>query len=173
MNMKKNEIIVTADRGERDIIEHAFDNNLAVNAGAGSGKTHEMVERIVNGVLKVQFSMDEIAVITFTRKAAGEMRERVIQRLSEVMSEAELEERERLEAQLVMAVTARISTIHSFCAAILKEKPVEAGIDPAFTMLDDGDESFFDEVFEQYREKVLLEDRESMPSRILKKLILE
>jgi len=70
-------------------------------------------------------------------------------------------------------VTARISTIHSFCAAILKEKPVEAGIDPAFTMLDDGDESFFDEVFEQYREKVLLEDRESMPSRILKKLILE
>ncbi|HON80352.1 MAG TPA: UvrD-helicase domain-containing protein, partial [Spirochaetota bacterium] len=132
------------------------------------------VVRIVNGVLQGHFSMDEIAVITFTRKAAGEMRERIIQRLSEVMSDAkDTEERKRLEAQLVMAVTARISTIHSFCAAILKEKPVEAGIDPAFTMLDDGDESFFDEVFEQYREKVLLVDCEGMPSKILQKLILE
>src|SRR6056297_3271270 len=162
-----------SDLAAREIIENDFSRTLAVNAGAGSGKTHEMVERVVNGVRGGHFTMDRVAVITFTRKAAGEMRQRVIQRLNQLLPEAGKDTRDLLEEQLVQAVTAQISTIHSFCASMLKEKPVEAGIDPAFVMLDDNDTSFFDEVFDRYRERVLIEEENGVPARIMSSLLLE
>ena len=165
--------LTTSDLAAREIIENDFSRTLAVNAGAGSGKTHQMVERIVNGVRDRHFTMDRVAVITFTRKAAGEMRQRVIQRLNQLLPEAGKDERDLLEEQLVQAVTAQISTIHSFCASMLKEKPVEAGIDPAFVMLDDNDTSFFDDVFDRYRERVLIEEENGIPARVIEALLLD
>ena len=73
---------ILQDSRQRGIIENELGRTLAVNAGAGSGKTHEMVQRILNGIRMERLSMDRIAVITFTRKAAAEMRGRIIDGIS-------------------------------------------------------------------------------------------
>ncbi len=161
-----------SDQKARNIIEHDLGRTLAVNAGAGSGKTREMVQRILNGTATGVFSMDRIAVITFTRKAAGEMRSRIIAGLNGLLAkEKNAGKRELLETQLVRAVTAQISTIHSFCANILKEKPVEACIDPAFTMLEDGNSDFFDRVFREYMERALSADPAGGIGRLMRTLL--
>ena len=172
MTAKKN--IRTEDQDARDIIRDDLARTLAVNAGAGSGKTREMIQRILNGTATGAFSMERIAVITFTRKAAGEMRERVISGLSALLAEEKDQlKRTVLEDQVVMAVTAQISTIHSFCANILKEKPVEAGIDPAFTMLEDGNSEFFDAVFGEYMEEALPADPSNGIGKLMRTLLLD
>lgn len=119
-----------------------LDRNVSVSAGAGSGKTRVLVERFVNILRQSlrpggkQVSASDILAITFTRKAAGEMKERVRQRL------AELEQEDALHAafwrqQLALLEQARINTIHGFCNSLLKENPVEAGLDPAFQVAEE------------------------------------
>ena len=119
-----------------------LDRNVSVSAGAGSGKTRVLVERFVNilrqnrGQNGKTVTAADILAITFTRKAAGEMKERVRRRL------AELEQEDVLYAafwrqQLEMLEQARINTIHGFCNSLLKENPVEAGLDPAFQVAEE------------------------------------
>jgi ATP-dependent helicase/nuclease subunit A len=108
--------------------------SLLVEAGAGSGKTTALVSRMVAMVREGAAEVTEIAAVTFTRKAAGELRERFQEAL----------ERERLTEGLVPAARARLEralhqldrafmgTIHAFCARLLRERPIEAGIDPGF-----------------------------------------
>ena len=80
---------VLEDQLARDRIETgALDRNMVVLAGAGAGKTHELVERMVNYVQTMRADVDRIAAITFTRKAAGEMRGRFLLRLQERLAEA-------------------------------------------------------------------------------------
>lgn len=119
-----------------------IDRNVSVSAGAGSGKTRVLVERFVN-ILRSSLSSGckpvtaaNILAITFTRKAAGEMKERVRRRLAELEQEDKQNEsfwRQQLEA----LEQARISTIHGFCNSLLKENPVEAGLDPAFQVAEE------------------------------------
>ncbi len=120
----------------------ALDCNVSVSAGAGSGKTRVLVERFVNilkqGLTgeKSEITSADILAITFTRKAAGEMKERVRRRL------AELEQKDTVNAvfwrrQLEALEQARINTIHGFCNSLLKENPVEAGLDPAFQVAEE------------------------------------
>ena len=95
-------------------------------ANAGSGKTAVMVERFVEAVLEDGVAVGSILALTFTEKAAGELRERVRRRFTAL---GEVEAAREAEA-------AWIGTIHGFCARVLRARPLAAGLDPRFTVLD-------------------------------------
>ncbi len=131
--------------------------NLGIEAGAGCGKTTRIVTDIVEGLRQGAFDIDGIAVITFTRKAAGELKSRISLKLQEEIGSGN----SRMESQLKNMGNARISTIHSFCEGLLKERPVEAGIDPAFSVIDDGEqEEFLQEVYDEWLEVKLDEEQD-------------
>jgi ATP-dependent helicase/nuclease subunit A len=124
------------DAPSRHLIRTALDENILVEAGAGSGKTTELVNRMValvgNGV-----DVERVAAVTFTRKAAGELRERFQDALEEARREAAPDPptAERLDRALRSLDRAFMGTIHAFCARLLRERPLEAGLDPAFREL--------------------------------------
>jgi ATP-dependent exoDNAse (exonuclease V) beta subunit len=103
------------------------DVSLLVRAGAGTGKTSVLVERFVQAVREDDVEVERILAITFTEKAAAEMKERVRARL------VELDMREEARA----AEGAWISTIHRFCARVLRTHALTAGIDPEYRVLDE------------------------------------
>jgi ATP-dependent helicase/nuclease subunit A len=129
------------DQVARDTIGRVLDKNLMVLAGAGSGKTHELVARMVNVVRTGTVAVDRIAAITFTRKAAGEMRGRFFAELKACAQRATGEEAHRLGQALEKVDRCFIGTIHSFCGQLLRERPVEAGLPPDFLEVDDREES--------------------------------
>jgi ATP-dependent helicase/nuclease subunit A len=100
--------------------------DLLVDAGAGSGKTSVLVERFVRAVQEDGVEVGRILAITFTEKAAAELRERIRTRLRELGLEAEARDTEG----------AFISTIHGFCARVLRTHALAAGLDPAFVVLE-------------------------------------
>ena len=102
-----------------------FDKDVCVFAGAGSGKTTLLVKRFLYAVMELGVEPDRILTITFTDKAANEMKARLVDRCNELGLDRE---RQALE-------NAYISTIHSFCARVLKENPIEGEIDPFFQVL--------------------------------------
>lgn len=115
----------------------SIDQNVLVSAGAGSGKTHVLVERYLELLrLKSELTVDSIIAVTFTRKAAGEMRTRLKARFKD-LSLSDPENAERWRQCLSEIDSARIGTIHSLCESILKAFPVESSIDPQFEVLDD------------------------------------
>ena len=103
------------------------DVSLLVRAGAGTGKTSVLVERFVQAVREDEVEVERILAITFTEKAASEMKERVRERL------VELGMRDEARA----AEGAWISTIHRFCARVLRTHALSAGIDPEYRVLDE------------------------------------
>ncbi|RKD31188.1 UvrD-helicase domain-containing protein [Thermohalobacter berrensis] len=127
-----------------------IDKNIAVSAGAGSGKTRVLVERYLyileKGNLRKGREIDSIVAITFTKKAAAEMKERVRRAVYK-----KIEEDEKWKRIYIDIERANISTIHSFCSKILRENPVEAGIDPNFALLEDYEEDrLLNDVIEEY-----------------------
>jgi ATP-dependent exoDNAse (exonuclease V) beta subunit len=121
-----------SDEAARERIRSSLDESLIVEASAGTGKTTELVRRIVAVLGQGKTTIDKIAAVTFTHKAAGELKLRLREELDkERLKQPALEEAlQRLEE-------ASIGTIHSFCAQILRERPVEARVDPAFEELSD------------------------------------
>ncbi len=121
------------DQAARDRIQADLDTNLLVEAGAGAGKTTEMVSRmlalVVSGV-----PVERIAAVTFTRKAAAELRERFQNRLESELRTMppESDEADTVDRALRGIDRAFIGTIHAFCARLLRERPIEAGVDPGF-----------------------------------------
>jgi ATP-dependent helicase/nuclease subunit A len=126
-----------ADAGSRRIIEERLDLNLLVEAGAGSGKTHSLAGRMAAGIVSGRYQVTELAAVTFTRKAAAELRGRFQLALETRLSGAKGKERARVERALADLEHLFAGTIHSFCAHLLRERPVEAGVAPGFTELDD------------------------------------
>jgi ATP-dependent helicase/nuclease subunit A len=116
---------------------HSIDRNVIVSAGAGSGKTMVLVERYLQVLREHEESVSDIIAVTFTRKAAEEMRSRLKARLKDIANNCDAVERPRWLELLYQADHARIGTIHSLCESILKAYPVEAQIDPQFEVLDD------------------------------------
>lgn len=111
-----------------------------VQAGAGSGKTRVIVEWFCRAFMDYfpRANYDEIAAITFTEKAAGELRDRIRKRLRQLEQECSEEtQRHRLRSLNSFLMLARIGTIHAFCARLLRESWQEAGVDPEFEILDE------------------------------------
>lgn len=121
-----------SDEAARERIRTSLDESLIVEASAGTGKTTELVRRIVAVLGARKTTIDKIAAVTFTNKAAGELK----LRLREELDRQRLEH-PALEEALQRLEEASIGTIHSFCAQILRERPVEARVDPAFVELSD------------------------------------
>ena len=129
------------DSPARRRIAAALGETLFVEAGAGSGKTRELVGRIVNLVTTGTAGVDAIAAITFTEKAASELRDRVRRRI-----EAELERARSAGDPIVVDRCVRalddldgaaIGTLHSFAQRLLVEHPIEAGLPPRIEVLDE------------------------------------
>jgi ATP-dependent helicase/nuclease subunit A len=114
------------DEQEQAVARRA--GSLLLAAGAGSGKTSVLVERFVRAVREDGVAPGRILAITFTERAAGELRERVRARL------LELSERDAARE----AEGAFVSTFHGFCARLLRIHPLQAGLDPGFQILDEG-----------------------------------
>ena len=113
--------------------------DLLVSAAAGSGKTAVLIERIVSLITDKEHpaDLDRLLVVTFTRAAAGEMKERLSKRLEEMM-EADPED-ENLRKQSVLIHNAQINTIHSFCSYVIRNYFYKLDIDPAFRVMEDGE----------------------------------
>lgn len=121
------------DRNARERIRNDLETNLLVEAGAGSGKTTALVDRMVSLIVSGAATAREIAAVTFTRKAAAELRERFQGALESALREGPAPEvNERLRYALEEIDQAFLGTIHAFCAHLLRERPIEAGLDPGF-----------------------------------------
>ncbi|MDK2988974.1 MAG: hypothetical protein PWR16_503 [Methanoculleus sp.] len=115
------------ERQARAALDHSA--SKCVTAGAGTGKTHVLVQKYLS-LLESGIGVGNILALTFTEKAAGEMRVRVRQAIAE-------KEGERWDAVRDEFLWAKVSTFHSFCASVLREFPLEAGVGPAFAVLDE------------------------------------
>jgi ATP-dependent helicase/nuclease subunit A len=157
------------DEDSRRIIREELNTNLLVEAGAGSGKTQMLAERMAAGIAAGVYDIEHLAAVTFTRKAASELRGRfhialekrlaahaaarnaardVARNFSSADTDAAASATASTAANADTA-DARLShalstlerffagTIHSFCARLLRERPVEAGVAPGFTELDE------------------------------------
>ena len=114
------------------------ERNLVVLAAAGSGKTHVLVERYLALLAaNPDWPLESLVAITFTRKAAREMRERVRRELQQRAQSAEAPQRRLWQTHLANIESAQISTIHGLCAKILRISAAETGIDPDFQVLDE------------------------------------
>ena len=145
------------DESARRRIQEDLDTNLLVEAGAGSGKTTELVNRMVALVASGAATVYQIAAVTFTRKAAAELRERFQARLERDVRDPDAAEDvvARLRAALEGIDRAFLGTIHAFCARLLRERPLEVGLDPAFVELKPEEiKSFYAAFWEAYLERV-------------------
>ena len=132
------------DHDVRRRIQTELDRNMMIEAAAGTGKTTALIDRIVQTIVQGVARVPAIAVLTFTEKAAGELKLRLRSELERARANASIDALpriERIEQALVELEEARVSTIHTFCADLLRERPVEAGVDPAFQVLSEGDAS--------------------------------
>src|SRR5512143_755016 len=126
------------DQAARDLIRERLDVNLLVEAGAGSGKTECLAQRMAMGVLEGRYQVQQMAAVTFTRKAAAELRARFQLTLEGALAvEREAARRERAQQALRHLERLFAGTIHAFCAHLLRERPVEAGVAPGFRELDE------------------------------------
>ena len=111
---------------EQQAAAATLDRDVLVTASAGTGKTRVLTHRFTHIVEQGLAAADEILTLTFTDKAAREMKERIVKRFDDLGRE---EDRRRVES-------AYIGTVHSFCARALRENALEAGVDPHFTQLE-------------------------------------
>src|SRR5215207_1306289 len=133
------------------------DGSLLVRAGAGTGKTTVLVERFVQAVAEDGVEVEQVLAITFTEKAAAEMKNRVRRRF------LELDRREDARA----AESAWVSTIHALCARILRAHALSAGIDPDFRVLDEVDvERLAADAFDGALEEFMAVDSAPDPERV-------
>lgn len=147
------------------------DRHIAINANAGSGKTTVLVERYLDIIKNNEDNnlINKIVAITFTRKAAAEMKSKIIHRLNELIESPSenryiLENYKKIREKILYA---RIMTIHSFCSSLLKDYPVEADLAPNFGEITPFDKSTIVEnailnVIESYKNS----DDENLQNRI-------
>jgi ATP-dependent helicase/nuclease subunit A len=158
-----------ADANARSRIQTEFGATLFVEAAAGTGKTTALVGRIVGLIRSGRGTLARTVAVTFTEKAAGEMKLRLRLEIEKARADATPEERTRLDRALEELELARIGTIHAFCGDLLSERPIEAGIDPVFTMLDDeAAAALADQAFERWLQRILANPPEG-PRRILRR----
>jgi ATP-dependent helicase/nuclease subunit A len=125
------------DQAERDRIVDDLDTNILVEASAGTGKTTSLVARMINLIRLGKCTIDKLAAVTFTRKAAAELRGRFQVGLELTARAARGDEQRRLAAAAEHFERCFLGTIHAFCARLIRERPVEAGVDAEFVELDE------------------------------------
>src|SRR5207247_8130489 len=122
---------------EQAAAAYAIDRHISVTAGPGSGKTTVLVKRYLHILRERNLSIDQIVAITFTNRAANEMRERLREQLNHILQTASGKDRKHWLDYKRTLDGAVITTIHGFCARLLREFPVEARVDPQFLLVDE------------------------------------
>ncbi len=152
---------IDADEDARAAIVHERDVTLFVEAGAGSGKTKSLVDRIVALITRSEVPMREIVAVTFTEKAAAELRDRIRRELEHV---AGRDARRRLRAErqrpargaLEELDASAVSTLHAFAQRLLVEHPIEAGLPPRVDVVDEiQSQVAFDERWTRFVDRLL------------------
>ncbi|HEV7744503.1 MAG TPA: UvrD-helicase domain-containing protein [Pyrinomonadaceae bacterium] len=123
---------------EQAAAAYEIKKHISVTAGPGSGKTTVLVERYLH-ILRQNpnLNIDQVVAITFTNRAANEMRERLRDELNLILQTAAADQRKQWLNYKRTLDGAVITTIHGFCARLLREFPVEARVDPQFLLLDE------------------------------------
>ena len=112
---------------------HDLNRHISVTAGAGSGKTSVLVHRYLKILLEEDLHPNQVVAITFTEKAAAELKQRIVNEVNiRLKEEPHNTQLERIKTGML---STQISTIHAFCSRILREYPVEAGVDAGFSVL--------------------------------------
>ncbi len=161
-----NPAISGPDAAARHRIRYSLTESLLVEASAGTGKTTELVRRITAILETGHATVGRIAAVTFTHKAAGELKLRlrleIDQRLRDTSNAS-------LEHALTHLEEASIGTIHGFCAQILRERPVEARVDPAFTEVDQSQQDkLYEKAFRTWLQQCLNEDSPAVRRALLR-----
>lgn len=159
------------DAAARARIENDLEVTLFVEAAAGTGKTTALVSRIVSVLRSGSGALDRIVAVTFTEKAAGELKLRLREEIekSRAAEPAGSAARENLDAALEKLEAARIGTIHGFCGDLLRERPVEAGVDPLFEIVpEEQSEALLDRAFDHWFQTVLADPPEGV-RRVLRR----
>ena len=161
---------------------------FVVEAAAGTGKTTALVERVLSllrtGAATLASGKGDLVAVTFTEKAAGEMKLRLrteIERTRTVVDSTRAPnsknaEMDRLDQALEQLEAARIGTIHAFCSDILRERPVEAAIDPLFEVAaEDEQDRLYEEAFTRWFQLTLARPASEVPgvSRVLRRATRE
>jgi ATP-dependent exoDNAse (exonuclease V) beta subunit len=134
--------VAPVDAGVRALVRDDHDASLFIEAGAGTGKTTALVERVVALVASGAVELRELAAITFTEAAASELRDRIRARLEQAAAGdvewiADDRARSRCHAALAELDDAALTTLHGFAQRLLSEHPLEAGLPPVFEVLDE------------------------------------
>ncbi len=138
-----------------------IDRSISLTANAGSGKTFVLSQRFIEILLTTDTRLNQVAAITFTEKAAGELFKRISDELDNVaLTVSNNELREKIKKLKKHLVSAKISTIHSFCIDLLKEFPVEASIDANFIPINEQKASELIDLSVEYTLKELVRDSE-------------
>jgi ATP-dependent helicase/nuclease subunit A len=142
----------------RELIATELEQTLIVEAAAGTGKTTELVGRIVALIANEVATIGQIVAVTFSEKAAGELKLRLREELerARATSPSGTAKGRLLDAAVHDFEEAHVTTIHGFCAELLRERPVEARVDPAFAVLTDSQaDLLFEESFSSWLQEQL------------------
>lgn len=159
--------LAAADERARERIATDLDTSFLVEAAAGTGKTTALIQRLVAVLASGRTEIDRIAAVTFTRKAAGELKLRLREGLENAREGTGPDDPQRphVDRALAHLEEASIGTIHSFCAEILHQRPIAAGIDPGFVELDEEQAaSIHEQAFRSW-----IQDSLSRPTRTLER----
>ena len=154
------------DQAARDRIRLSLDETMFVEAGAGTGKTTSMVSRVVNLIGSGVTTVDRVAAITFTNSAASELQERIREELERAASDDEVDPhwKDRCATGVADIDRATFTTLHSFAGAILRERPLEAGLPPSFETMDQvASDLDFDEKWNEWLDWAL-DDSDNVPT---------
>ncbi len=146
------------DQAERDRIRGSLGETMVVEAAAGTGKTSELVARLVAVLAEGRGTVQGVVAVTFTEKAAGELKLRLRADLEQARQHAASgsPERDNLGRAVAQLEEARVSTIHGFCNDLLHERPVEARVDPRFAVLTEPEaEALYRRAFDRWIEEQL------------------
>ena len=158
------------DAAARERIRSSLDESLLVEAAAGTGKTSELVARIVNVLATGAAEVGEILAVTFTEKAASELKLRLREGLERARDAAPPDggaavgaaRPGNVERAIAHLEEAQLSTIHGFCADLLRERPVEAKVDPRFEVLADRKPVVFRQAFDAWLQASLTDPPEGL-----------
>ena len=174
-------MILPKDQKSRDLCAVPGAYNVIVEAGAGTGKTTILIARLCYLILGKNIPIDKIIALTFTEKAASEIKIRLLLKMQQILADIENdptaitlrarfnktneELQKNIQTAFELAERAQISTIHGFCLQILRRYPLEAGLAPD-ARVDDGllAQNIFDKQWSVFLEHELARDSRSAPA---------
>ena len=118
-------------REQKIAVQHKS-GNILISASAGSGKTHTMISRLVRLVVEENVDVNQVLALTFTEKSAIDMKEKLKKALSDCKGD-----KERIYKQIALIPTCDISTLHAFCARLIRSFFFEVGLSPDFSVADE------------------------------------